>query len=104
MQGWGLCHGRIDDLQRGAMALEELGERFRQVLHQLEAICHLDGLRGPLPGSVGLGFRPRPREHLHAGVGLEPLRARVTLAVRQQGAGLAACQSHADGAIGLAFA
>jgi hypothetical protein len=90
---WGLRHGRMDDLERGARAIEEWGERFRQVLYQMEAIRQLDGLRGPVPGPVGRGFRPIPRAHLHAGVGLEPLRERVTLAVREQGDGLAVVHS-----------
>ena len=42
------------------MAIEELGARFREVLHEVKAIRHLDGLRCPLPGAVGIGFRTIP--------------------------------------------
>ena len=37
-------------------------------------------------------------------MGLEPLRERIALAVREEGDGLAAFQVNEDGAIGLAFA
>ena len=86
------------------MAIEDLGQRFRQVLEQVEAIRHLGGLRRTVPGAVGIGFRAIPRDHLHARVGLEPLRERVALAVREQGDGLAAFQIDEDRAIRVAFA
>ena len=85
------------------MAIEELGQRFRHVLYEMEAIRHLGRLRCPSPCAVGIGFRAIPRDHLHAGVPLEPLRKRVALAVWQEGDGLAALQVHEDGAIGVAF-
>ena len=43
------------------MEIEDLGERFRKVLHQMEAIRHLDGLRRPVPGAIGIGFGAIPR-------------------------------------------
>ena len=70
----------------------------------MAALCHLGGLRRPVPGAVGLGFRALPRDHLHARAGLEPRRARVALAVREQGDGLAAFQSDAHRALRVAFA
>ena len=85
------------------MAIEELGQRFRHVLDQVEAIRHLGRRRRPVPGAVSIGFGPIPRDHLHARVGLEPLCERVALAVRKQGDGLAAFQVHEDGAIRVAF-
>ena len=86
------------------MAIEDLGQRFCHVLEQVEALRHLGRLRRTVSGTVGIGFRAIPRDHRNAGVCLEPLRARVALAVREQGDGLAAFQSNEDGAIGLAFA
>jgi hypothetical protein len=94
----------MDDLQSVAMALEELGQRCRQVLDQGEAIRHLGRLGRPVPGAVSIGFGPIPRDPLHARVALEPLRERVAVAVRKQGAGLVAFQRPEDGAIGRAFA
>lgn len=85
------------------MAIEDLGQGFCQVLDQVEAIRHLGGLRRPVPGAVGIGFRAIPCDDLHARVGLEPLRERVALAVREQSDGLAALQINEDGAIRVAF-
>ena len=70
----------------------------------MEAIRHLDGLRRPVPGAIGIGFRAIPRDHLHARVGLEPLRKRVALAVREQGDRLVAFQIDEHRAIRVAFA
>jgi hypothetical protein len=86
------------------MAIENLGQCFCQVLEQVETVRHLGGLRRTVPGAVGIGFRAIPRDDLYTRVGLEPLRARVALAVREQGDGLAALQINEDGAIRVAFA
>jgi hypothetical protein len=86
------------------MAIEELGQRFRQVLDQVEAIRHLGGLRRPVLGTVGIGFRAIPRDDLHTRVGLEPLRERVALAVREQGDRLPALQIDEHRPIRVAFA
>ena len=76
----------------------------RHVLYEMEAIRHLGGLRCPSPCAVCRGFRAIPRDHLHAGVRLEPLRTRARpRGSRSEGDGLAALQVHEDGAIGVAF-
>jgi hypothetical protein len=86
------------------MAIENLSQCFCQVLDQVEAIRDLGGLRRTVPGAVGIGFRAIPRDDLHARVGLEPLRERVALAVREQGDGLPALQIDEHRAIRVAFA
>ena len=70
----------------------------------MEAIRHLGRRRRPVSGTVGIGFRAIPRDHRNAGGCLEPLRARVARAVREQGDGLAAFQIKEHGARGRAFA
>jgi hypothetical protein len=55
------------------MELEDLGERFCQVLPQVNAIGDLRRLRSPLPRAVSIGFRAITSEALDARVGLEPL-------------------------------
>jgi hypothetical protein len=70
----------------------------------VEAIRHLGRRRRTVSGTVGIGFRAIPRDHRNAGGCLEPLRARVARAVREQGDGLAAFQIKEHGARGRAFA
>lgn len=63
------------------MHVEHLYERFGQVLEQVKAIGDLGRLGRPLPGTVGIGFGPVARDHLHTRVGLEPLREGVGIAI-----------------------
>ena len=71
------------------MRREHLGEGFGEVLQQLKAVRDLGGLRGPLPGALGVRTCPIPRDHLHAGMRPEPLGHRRGRPVWQQGNGLA---------------
>jgi len=67
------------------MAIEDLGERCRQVLHQVKAIGHRRGRGSILPRAVSIGFRAIARADLDARVGLEPLGERLRVAVWSQG-------------------
>ena len=99
-----LTHRGIDRVQGVVMSSEDLVQGVRQVLEQLEAVCHLDGRGRPLAGPLGIGARPIPRDHLHAWVLPEPLGHRLGGAIREERHGLAACQVDQDGTRGLAFA
>ncbi len=56
-------------------------DRVAQVLPQVKAVSHLDGIRCSLAGALGVGAGPVPADDLHARVVPEPLG---------EGAGLAA--------------
>lgn len=55
------------------MEIEDLGERFRQILHQVKAIGHLRCRGSTLPRAIGIGSRAIAGENLDARVSLEPL-------------------------------
>jgi hypothetical protein len=83
---------------------EDLLHGLGAMTQERNAIGDLRGGGGAVPCPVGVGGRAIPRAHLHARVGLEPLRERVALAVREQGDGLAALPVDENRAIGVAFA
>lgn len=86
------------------MEIEDLGERFCQVLHQVKAIGALRRLRSPLPRAISRGFRAIASADLDARVGLEPLGSRLRCAVRSQGHRPPALQVNQHRAIRLALA
>lgn len=55
------------------MKIEDLGERFREVLHQMKAIGHLRGLGSSLPRPISIGFGPIACDDFDAWVRLQPL-------------------------------
>ena len=77
--------------QVGAAGEDGLLYRVAQVLPQVEAVGHLDGVRCSLAGALGVGACPVPADDLHAGVVFQPLG---------QGGGLAVLQ-HVDGPVGV---
>src|SRR5690348_6202507 len=70
----------------------------------MKAIRHLQGLRGPSAGSLGIGAAPVPDYDLHAGMLLQPGRQRLALSVGQQVDGAALFQIDEDRAIVMALA
>jgi hypothetical protein len=55
-----------------AMRIEHLFQRFRQILHEMEAIRHLYRVRRPLPNARTIGFRAVSCDHVDLGMRLEP--------------------------------
>ena len=55
-----------------------------EVVVEVPAVSHLDGLRGSLACAVGVGAGPVPADHLGAGVFAQPAGEGVRLAVAQQ--------------------
>jgi hypothetical protein len=64
------------------MEIEDLGERFRQILHQVKAIGHLRCRGSTLPRAIGIGSRAIAGENLDARVSLEPLGSGLRFTVR----------------------
>jgi len=86
------------------MGVEDLLERFHQILEQVKPIGDLGGLGRSLARTVGLGFGPVARDDLHPRVRPQPLGQGLCLAVGQQGDRLAALEIDQPRAIRLAFA
>ena len=76
--------------------------RVAQVLPQVEAVGHLDGVRSALPGALGVGAGPVPADDLHARVVFQPLGESLGLAVGQHVDGLVCVHVDQDGRVGLA--
>lgn len=88
------AHRRL--LQCPFLARHDLLQGRSQVPQQVPAIGHLLRVRGSLPCPFRVGGRPIPRDDLHAGVGLQPSRQGLGLAIRQQIDDLAAFQVDED--------
>ena len=56
--------GRVTELRM--MTVEEAFTRRHQMLEQMPAIGHLDGVRGSLPHPVGIGSRAVSADELDA--------------------------------------
>jgi hypothetical protein len=91
-----LAHRRIDRLEGVALRREHLGQRFREILHEMEAVRDLGGRRGPLTRPVSVGARPIPRDHFDPRMLPEPLRQGVGGALWQERHGVVALLVHQD--------
>jgi hypothetical protein len=80
-----LVKGRIDRLKGVAMSVKHLVEGFGEVLQQVKAIGHLDGVGGALSGPIRIGSGPIPSEHADAGMGLQPEGEGLGLTIGQEG-------------------
>jgi len=99
-----LAQRLIDRVEGVALRGEHLMQRFREVLQQVKAICHLGGRGCTLASALGIRARPIPRNDLHPWVLPQPLCDRLGGPLREQGHGLPALQVHQDRAIGVPFA
>lgn len=84
---------------RGENRFQHRGE----VLHQMEAVRHLLGLRRTSAGAFGIGPGAIPSHNLDPGMLLQPSRQGVRLAVRQQRDPLSPFQVDQHGAVGVAL-
>jgi hypothetical protein len=66
------------------MPSEHALDGFAQVLQEVPAIGDLHGLGGTLRRRLGVGRRTVPADHFDPGMGLEPRRDGVRLAVRRR--------------------
>ena len=100
---WLLARRGIDGIQRGTLRREHLGQRFREILDEMEAVRDLGGRRGPLTRPVSVGARPIPRDHFDSRMRPEPVRQGVGGALGQERHGAAALLVPQDRAIRLPF-
>ena len=93
----------IDRVEGLAMGGEDLVQGFREVLEEMKAVGDLDGCGCPLMRAIGVGFRPIPRDDLHARMLLEPMGQGLRGAIGEQRHRPMALEIDQDRAIGLAF-
>jgi hypothetical protein len=75
----------MDRLKGAAMSVKPLIEGFGEVLQQVKAIGHLDGVGGTLSGPLRIGSGPIPSDHADAGMGLQPEGAGLGLTIGPEG-------------------
>jgi hypothetical protein len=95
--------GLLGGAQVASVGGEHQLQRLGQVLQQVEAVRDLHRLGRAAAGSLGIRTRPVARDHGDAGVGAQPGRERVRLAVGQQRHRVPPLQVHQHGAVGVSF-
>jgi hypothetical protein len=92
----------VDRTQAGAVAGHAPLDRLAEVLPQVEPVGDLHRARRAQPSALGVGAGAVPADHLHPGMGPQPVRQRLCLPACQQLHRLAALAVDQHRAVDLA--